>query len=52
LQPGDVIHEINGTPITSIAALRDALDAAKTDVALVLQVERDGKMSFQVIEVE
>jgi serine protease Do len=52
LQPGDVIHEINGAPISTIAALRDTLDKAKPDTPLVLQVERDGKLMYQVIDLE
>jgi serine protease Do len=52
LQPGDVIHEINGAPIATIAALREMLDQQKPDAPLVLQVERDGKMMYQVLELE
>jgi serine protease Do len=52
LQPGDVIHEINGAPISTIAALRETLDRAKPDTPLVLQVERDGKLMYQVLELE
>jgi serine protease Do len=52
LQPGDVIHEINGAPISTIAALRETLDKAKADTPLVLQVERDGKLMYQVLELE
>jgi serine protease Do len=52
LQPGDVIHEINGAPISTIVALRETLDNAKPDTPLVLQVERDAKMMYQVIELE
>jgi serine protease Do len=52
LQPGDVIHELNGTPVTSIAALRDAMDKRQPGSALVLQVERDGKLSYQTLDIE
>ena len=52
LQPGDVIHEINGAPIATIDALREVLDKQKPDTPLVLQVERDGKMMYQVLELE
>jgi S1-C subfamily serine protease len=51
LQPGDVIHEINGEPIATIVALREALDK-KADAAMVFQVERDGKMMYLVMEIE
>ena len=52
LQPGDVIHEINGTPITTIAALRDAMDRHQAGTALVLQVERDGKLRYALLDIE
>jgi serine protease Do len=52
LQPGDVIHELNGAPITSIQAFREALEKLKPDTPLVLQVERDGKMSFVTVDLE
>jgi serine protease Do len=51
-QPGDVIHEINGAPISTITALRETLDNSKPDTPLVMQVERDGKMMYQVLELE
>ena len=47
LQPGDVIHEINGAPISTIAALRDTLDTRQARHAAVLQVERDGKLCIR-----
>jgi serine protease Do len=52
LQPGDVIHEINGTPVTTIAALRDAMDRHRPGTALVLQVERDGKLTYRTLDIE
>ena len=52
LQPGDVIHEINGGPITSIDALRKSLDAMRPGVAFVMQIERDGKLRYETMELE
>jgi serine protease Do len=52
LQLGDIIHEINSTPISTIQALRQTLDTAKPDTPLVFQIERDGKMMYQVVELE
>ena len=52
LQPGDIIHEINGAPIATIEALREVLDKQKPYAPLVLQVERDGKMMYHVVELE
>jgi serine protease Do len=52
LQPGDIIHEINGAPISTIEALRETLDKAKPDTPLVMQVERDGRMMYQVLDLD
>jgi serine protease Do len=46
LVPGDVIHAVNGTWITSLAALRGALDGMKSGDAVVLQIERLGVLSY------
>ena len=40
LQTGDVIHALNGTPITDLADLRRALAKLKPGDAVALQVER------------
>ncbi|HEX8813229.1 MAG TPA: trypsin-like peptidase domain-containing protein, partial [Terracidiphilus sp.] len=42
LQTGDVIHQLNTTPIDSVSTLRAGVQALKTGDAVVLQVERDG----------
>jgi serine protease Do len=49
LQQGDIIHAINGKPITDVAGLRSALNNPSTTV-LVLQVERSGSMNYFVLE--
>ena len=46
LQTGDVIHALNGTPITSLAGLREALNKLKAGDAVALLVERDGQLIF------
>ncbi|HKW96327.1 MAG TPA: trypsin-like peptidase domain-containing protein [Bryobacteraceae bacterium] len=52
LKPGDVIYSLNGAPVTSVAALRQALDQRKADDPTVLQIERDGKLMFLDLELE
>jgi serine protease Do len=52
LDPGDVIHAINNEPVTSVAALRQALDKRKPTDPTVLQIERDGRMLYLDLEVE
>jgi serine protease Do len=52
LQPGDVIHGINGVPLKSIAGLRVALDNIKPETPVVLQIERDGRLMFLQLDLE
>jgi serine protease Do len=52
LAPGDVIYSLNGTPVTSVAALRQALDQLKPNEPTVLQIERDGHLKYLELELE
>ncbi len=52
LQAADVIHQLNTTPIDSVATLRTAVGALKTGDAVVLQVERDGGLLWVSFEME
>jgi serine protease Do len=52
LQPGDVIHTLNGQKIETLAALRSALQAMPTGAPGVLQVERQGKFMFITFEMD
>lgn len=51
-EPGDVIHAVNRTPITDIAGLRQVLRNLHPGDAIVLQIERDGALSYLVMEYE
>lgn len=46
LQTGDVIHGLNGTPITTLAGLREELAKVKTGNAVALQLERFGQLIY------
>ncbi len=46
LATGDVIHAINGAPVETIEGLRSALDRLSPNSAVVLQVEREGRLMF------
>ena len=50
LKEGDVIHAVNGHRITSIEMLREELDNTKRDLPVILQVERNGTLTFLVLE--
>lgn len=52
LQAGDVIHQLNTMPIDSMATLRAAIGALKAGDPVVLQVERDGSLSYVTFEME
>jgi S1-C subfamily serine protease len=50
--PGDVIHALNGTTVTSLAGLREALDKLRAGDAVVAHVERRGEMVYVAFELE
>ena len=52
LQAGDVIHQLNTQPIDSTQTLRAAVDKLKSGDAVVLQVEREGELTFVSFEME
>jgi serine protease Do len=52
LDPGDVIYAVNGGVVTSVAALRQALDKLKPTDPTVLQIERDGRLMYLEMELE
>jgi serine protease Do len=52
LQAGDVIHQLNMTPIDSTKTLRAAVDGLKPGDPVVLQIERDGELMFVSFEME
>jgi serine protease Do len=52
LLPGDVIHFLNGSPVTGLEELGKRLSFFKTGDAVVLQIERDGELSYLAFEME
>jgi serine protease Do len=52
LETGDVIYEINTAPTLSVKGLREALDKLKPGDAVVLQVERAGRLMYLALELE
>jgi len=52
LMTGDAIHGINGTEVTSVDDLRTMLDRLKPNSPVVLQVERNGQLSFLGFELD
>ena len=52
LSAGDVIHAVNGRPVTTMVQLREALDRLAAHSPVVLQVERDGSFHFVAFELD
>lgn len=52
LQAGDVIHQLNTTPIDSTQKLRAEMDRLKPRDPVVLQIEREGDLMFVSFEME
>jgi serine protease Do len=52
LQPGDVIHSINGKIVQSVAELRAAVTSLKSGAPVALQIERLGRLSYFTFELE
>ena len=46
LAVGDIIHEVNGTPVIGLDFLRSKLDAVKPGGPVVFQIERDGVLMY------
>ena len=46
LAAGDIIHGVNGVPVISLDFLRSKLDAIKPGTPVVLQIERDGDLTY------
>jgi serine protease Do len=52
LQPGDVIHALNRTPIESVAQLQSVAAQLKAGDAAVLRIERQGQFQYLAFEME
>ncbi|HEX4384992.1 MAG TPA: trypsin-like peptidase domain-containing protein [Myxococcales bacterium] len=52
LEPGDVIHSLNQTPIKTVEQLQEAVRTAKRGESVVLQVERQGAFTYLPFEMD
>ena len=52
LVAGDVIHSLNGVPVKSLDGLRTSLAQLNPASPIVLQIERDGRLTYLSFEVE
>lgn len=51
-QPGDVIHAVNWTAVTSLDELRRAVHGLKDGDPVVVQIERQGMLRFVAFEID
>ena len=49
LKLGDVIYSVNNAPVSSLEALRGAVDRLKPADPLVMQIERGGKLMYLIL---
>ena len=52
LQPGDIIHAVNGTHVAVLSSFRATIDEFQRGDAVVLQIERDGHFQYVAFEIE
>jgi S1-C subfamily serine protease len=52
LEPGDVIHAVNGSAVTSVANLRADLEKVAAETPTVLQIERNGIFQYVTLPME
>jgi serine protease Do len=52
LKPGDVIYSVNGSPVSTVAALKNRLNEFKTGQEVVMQIERSGRLMYVTLELE
>ena len=52
LKPGDVIYSVNGSPVSTVAALKNRINEFKTGQEVVMQIERSGRLMYVTLELE
>lgn len=52
LFPGDVIYSVNGTPVAGLTGFRGTLSALDEGDAVVMQIDRNGRLMYIAFEME
>lgn len=52
LQPGDVIHRLNETRVTNLEQLRSIVKDLRHSEVVALQIERMGRLSYLMVEID
>jgi serine protease Do len=52
LKPGDVIYSVNGSPVSTVAALKNRINEFKPGQEVVMQIERSGRLMYVTLDLE
>jgi serine protease Do len=52
LQPGDIIHGVNNLPMAVRSTFQETIRNFKPGDAVVLQIERDGRLQYVAFAIE
>jgi serine protease Do len=52
LKPGDVIYSVNGSPVSTVAVLRNKINEFKSGQEVVMQIERSGRLMYVTLDLE
>ena len=52
LQAGDIIHAVNNIPVALLSLFQELIDGFKHGDAVVLQIEREGRLRYLALEIE
>ena len=50
LEPGDILHALNRTPLDSLETLRRVLSDLKSGDPVVLSIERGGQLNYTAFD--
>jgi serine protease Do len=52
LKPGDVIYSVNGSPVSTVAALKNRINEFKPGQEVIMQIERSGRLMYVTLDLE
>jgi S1-C subfamily serine protease len=52
LKPGDVIYSVNGSPVSTVAALKGKINEFKPGQEVIMQIERSGRLMYVTLDLE
>jgi serine protease Do len=52
LKPGDVIYSVNGSPVSTVVALKNKINEFKPGQEVIMQIERSGRLMYVTLDLE